>query len=85
MTNLKEQAIQIIQNVPDDKIIYVIDMLRWLNNIFYEKKSVAVSNTSSEALEAWKEFQQYKGIIPYDIDIKAELAEARDEKYADFN
>jgi len=28
MTNLKEQAIYLLQNIPDDKIAYVIDMLK---------------------------------------------------------
>ena len=85
MTNLKEQAVKMLQDVPDDKMAYVIDMLKWLNNIFYDKKSIAVSGISSKANEAWEGLKKYKGIIDCDIDAKAELAEARDEKYADFN
>lgn len=84
MTNLKEQAIEMIQYVPDDKMVYVVDILKLLNNVFDDKKSVTVSDISSDAVEAWEGFKKYKGIIPYDIDIKAELAKARDEKYADF-
>ena len=84
MSILKEQAVQMLQNVPDDKIIYVIDMLKWLNNIFDDKKPTAVSGISSEAVKAWNEFKKYKGIIAYDIDEKAELTKAREEKYADF-
>ena len=84
MANLKEQAIEILYHIPDDKMIYVIDVLKSLNNIFYENKSINVSDDSSERLEAWERFKKYKGIIPCDIDVKAELAKARDEKYADF-
>jgi len=83
MSILKEQAVQILQTVPDDKMIYVIDMLKWLNNIF-DDKSIRV-NKKSTAVEVWNEFKKYKGIIAYDIDEKAELAKAREEKYADFN
>ena len=79
MSNLKEQAIKILQNVPDDKMAYVIDMLKCLNNIFDNKSMV------DDKLEAWERFKKYKGIISYNIDEKAELARARDEKYANFN
>ena len=83
MTNLKEQAVIMLQNVPDDKMIYVIDILKQLNNIF-DSKNVNI-NKKSMAVEAWEELKKYQGIIDCDIDAKAELAKARDEKYADFN
>ena len=73
MTNLKEQAIEMLYLVPDDKMAYVIDMLRWLNNIFDDKKRITTSEKYSEAIEAWEELKKYKSIIPYDIDEKAEL------------
>jgi len=83
MTNLKEQAVKMIQYVPDDKMVSVIDILKLLNNVFDDINVNAVKKSDSVA--AWEGFQKYIGIIPYDIDEKAELAEARDEKYADFN
>ena len=49
-----------------------------------EDKSSAVPE-KNEAQKAWEELKKYKSIIPYDIDVKAELAKARDEKYANFN
>ena len=30
---LKEQAVNILQNLPDEKMSYVIDMLRWVTGI----------------------------------------------------
>ena len=90
MSTLKEQAVKILQEIPDEKMPFIMDMLKMINvipnfvgllrsNLFEEK-----SNDSTEAIEAWERFKAYKGIIPYEIDIKAELAQARDEKYADF-
>ena len=86
MATLKEQAVNMVKNVPDDKISYVIDILRSLDSIFngVKKMPVSASGNSAEAIKAWEELQAYKGIIPYDVDAKAELAKARDEKYADF-
>ena len=39
---------------------------------------------SSLRLKAWDELQAYQGIITYNVDDKAELAEARNEKHACF-
>ena len=38
----------------------------------------------TEMSDAWEGLQKYKGILNCDIDEKAELTKARDEKYADF-
>jgi len=90
MMTLKEQAVNILQNLPDEKMSYVIDMLRWVTGILDERSAIfsqppaAVMGNSSEAIEAWERLKAYKGIITYEIDEKAELAKARDEKYADF-
>ena len=43
------------------------------------------TGVSSEASNAWEAFKKYKGIVQYNIDEKAELAMARDEKYSDSN
>ena len=91
MVTLKEQAVEMLENLPDEKMPYVVDMLKWLTgildggNISFSQAPVIASGKSAEALKAWEELQAYKSIIPYDIDEKAELAKARDEKYADFN
>jgi hypothetical protein len=87
MTNLKEQAVQMVQKLPDDTMSYVINILKSLDGILNGKKNInkitpmSVKVDKSEALEAWEGIKQFKGIIPYDIDAKAELAEARNEKY----
>jgi hypothetical protein len=90
MTSLKKQAVNMLQDLPDEKMPYVVDMLKWVTGILDDKNinlnqiPITASGNSSEAIEAWERFKKYKGIIPYDIDTKAELAKARDEKYADF-
>ena len=40
------------------------------------------ADASNEALKALEDFRKYKGIIPHEVDEKIELAQARDEKYA---
>ena len=88
MMTLKEQALNIVQNFPDEKMSYVIDILKWILNIINDesittnKASINILENTSEAAKAWERLKKYKGIIPYDIDLKVELANARDEKYA---
>ena len=89
MLTLKEQAVDMVQSFPEDKMSYVIEILKWIVGVLDDKNrtshgapAVAMDNPS-EAIKAWERFKAYKGIVPYDIDIKAELAHARDEKYAD--
>ena len=76
MTLFREQAIQILDTVPDDKMFYVINMLKNLQGLL---------SPVSERKKAWSDFQQYRGIITQEIDEKSELAAARDEKYAHFD
>ena len=91
MGSLKMQAVEMIQDVPDDKLIYVIDILRLLNKAFVDKPIILNKRTqpmaviSTDSLEAWEGFKKYKGVIQDDIDEKAELARARDEKYESLN
>ena len=91
MTALHKQAVEILRDVPDDKMIYVIDILNWMKALFNNQsesldgKQAFAAGASPDAFEAWEGFKKYKGIIQYNIDEKVELASARDEKYADFN
>ena len=89
MLTLKEQAVDMVQSFPEEKMSYVIEILKWIVGVLddesrtsREAPTAAIDNPS-EAIEAWERFKGYKGIVPYDVDIKAELAQARDEKYAD--
>ena len=89
MLTLKEQAVDIVQSFPEEKMSYVIEILKWIVGVLDDKSRISrevpiiATDNHSEAIKAWERFKVYKGIVPYDIDIKAELAQARDEKYAD--
>ena len=96
MLSLKEQAVNIVQSFPDEKMSYVIELLKWVLNILDDNSKAsgemplaslenpAEATEPTKAVKAWERFKAYKGIIPYAIDAKTELAQARDEKYADF-
>jgi len=81
MTKLHEQAVEMLQHIPDDKMVYIIDILKGVVGIF-DKEPISSTSSTLSKIEAWEDFKRYKGIVQRDIDEKAELAKARDEKYA---
>ena len=75
-------------------MVYVIDILKWLQDLLkdgsvginkLQTTSTDISSEACKALEAWEGLKKYKGIIRCNIDEKAELANARNEKHADFD
>ena len=74
---LKQQATNMLQNLPEEKMTYVIDMLKWVTNVLDEKSMTAHQvpvegvHNSSQTLEAWERLRGYKGIIPYDMQRKS--------------
>ena len=74
MTPVKEQAVAMIRTMPDDKVVYVIDILNGITGL-------SAGITNDDSLKALKDLQKYRGRMPHDIDYKKELAEARSERY----
>lgn len=82
MTQLREQAIEMIKEIPEEKIIYVVNILKNVRDLSdYPLKGETQENNKKVLLE---QLEKYRGRLPMDFDYKKELEEARDEKYADF-
>lgn len=83
MTHLREQAIEIIKEIPEEKIIYVVNILKNVRDLSdYPQKRGGQENDKKVLLE---QLEKYRGRLPKDFDYKKELEEARNEKYADFH
>lgn len=78
MTMLQEQAIEMIKQLSDDKIYYIVSILEGIEGLY----SVRGSQEKAKAQKAYQELQQYRKSSPVERDYKAELAEALEEKYA---
>ncbi|AEM21433.1 hypothetical protein Bint_0806 [Brachyspira intermedia PWS/A] len=70
MTELREKTLNLIKELPEDKLLSVID---FINNDSNEK----IINDKKQALENLK---KYQGRLPENFDYKKELEEYRDEK-----
>ncbi len=79
MQDVRTQAIEIIQQMPTDKVYYVMDILKGIKGLYalesYEEKS------KTEAKAAYEGLAIYRDKVPSGIDEKEELASARYEKY----
>lgn len=83
MTKLREKALQMVKEIPEDKVIYVIDILEGIKGLYGEQPEIKLQ--LDEKKKARDVLQKYRGRIPDDFNYKKELMEAIDEKYADSN
>lgn len=78
MTMVKEQAVEMLKSLPDEKVVFLIKIMEGLeglgNRPQTKRKKAALEN-----------IQKYRGRLPENFDYKKELAEAREEKYEDIN
>ncbi len=72
MTRIKERAVEMIQRMPDDDMLYVINILQNLEEMT-TKKDV----DRKQAMAAYQDLMKYRGRLPEDFEADKELAEAR--------
>jgi hypothetical protein len=72
MTAIKEQAIELINGLSDEKIYYLVNFIK-----AFDKGEAG----ADEPLKAYQELQQYRKKGTEDRDYKAELYSALGEKY----
>lgn len=80
MTLMQERAIDLIKRMSDEKIYYLINLL----DDFAEPKPLYGSE-KTEAEKAYENLQKYRHEGTVDIDCKAALHEAWEEKYENLN
>lgn len=81
MTMLKERAVGIIKRMPEEKLFYVVQLLESVEELSENVKKDGMT-LEQRALEDLQRFRKKRDV---EIDYKAELAEAREEKYAGFD
>ena len=78
MTMLKEKAVDIISRMPEEKLYYVVQLLESVEGLS-ENTVNGVKTPEQQALEDLQRFRKRSDV---EINYKAELAKAREEKYA---
>lgn len=85
MTMLQKQAVQLIQNMSDDNLSFLIEIIqRLISSRAYTKPAASPANPS-EKMQAFKELaasrKEIQKYIPEDFDPEAELEAFRKERY----
>lgn len=63
MTRIKERAIEMIQRIPDDDMLYVINILQNL-----EEMATSKNTDNEQAMAAFQDILKYRGRLPKDFE-----------------
>lgn len=77
MTALKHEAIQLVEQMPEEQMPYIIQYIRGLN-------SGHIHTAVTPKMEAFLELEEMLVPLGRELDYDKELAEARNEKYGYF-
>ena len=80
MTALKHEAIQLVEQMSEEKIPYIIQYIKRVNSGCFQ----AVDFFDTEAnpkMKAFLELEEMLVPVSHELDYDKELAKARDEKY----
>ena len=80
MTLIKEKAVEMIRRMPDDNMLYVVNILHSLEAMTIDKEK-----DKQEARSALADILSMEKRLPEDFDPQKELEEARAEKYDCFS
>lgn len=81
MTVMKERAIAMITRMPEEKLYYIVQLLESIEGLSENR----VKGEKTPAQKALEDLQRFRRQSDVEIDYKAELASAREEKYARLN
>lgn len=73
MTKIRQDAIKLLEEIPEDKIIFIVQIMQGMKGLYDEEDM-------SEREEAFKRLEKMKKKVP-DLDYDKELALYREEKY----
>ena len=80
MALIKEKAVEMIRRMPDDNMLYVVNILQSLEAMTIDKEK-----DKQEARSALADILSMEKRLPEDFDPQKELEEARAEKYDRFS
>lgn len=82
MTDVKEKAIELITELSDDKVVYIIQILQSLKGLYGQTDSTMSNDWDKE--KAFESLEKLRKKIP-ELDYEKELAESGEERYANIN
>ena len=84
MTVLRQQAVQLVQQIPEEQVPNIVQYLHSLIGKGGVAPSLEGEESVSPKLRAFSDLEKMVRPLP-ELDYERELEEARDEKYGCFN
>lgn len=81
MTALRREAIQLVEQMPEEQMPYVIQYIQALKDKVLDGSFILREMEMSPKMKAYRELERMIVPISQTLDYDKELAEARDEKY----
>lgn len=81
MTQIRAKTMELLENLSDEKLIYVFNILQNLEAFSQSGEK----QDAPPAKDAFSTLMKYSRSLPEDFDYKAELEAARGEKYGALN
>lgn len=82
MTALKYEAIQLVEQMPEEQVPHIIQYIKELNSGCFHTVQCADDKTAiSPKMRAFLELERMLVPVSRNLDYDKELAEARDKKY----
>lgn len=85
MTALRREAIQMVEQMPEEQMPYVIQYIQALKDNILEGDSALRKIEMSPKMKAYWELERMIVPVSQELDYDKELAQARDEKYGYLN
>lgn len=82
LTALRREAIQLVEQMPEEQMTYVIQYIHMLEG---NKAGSGSKEEISPKMQAFMELEKMLFPVSQEIDYDKELAEARDERYGYFS
>lgn len=73
MTKIRQDAIELLEKIPEDKVIFMIQIMQGMQGLYAE-------DDLKQREEAFAQLEKLRRKVP-DLDYDAELASYREEKY----
>lgn len=82
MTALKYEAIQLVEQMPEEQMPYIIQYIKKLNGGHFHNERFSDDDVAeTPKMKAFMELENMLVPVPFELDYDRELAEARNEKY----
>lgn len=73
MTQIRQEAIKLLEQIPEDKVIFIIQIMQGIKGIYMD-------DDMEQREEAFQQLEKMRKHIP-DLDYDKELTSYREEKY----